>query len=103
MSPTSVSAILLKEETEKEQTLDFPRKQDNDPSALLNHYMARDTFNLAIVFRFINSLCVWTFFQPDEYFQSLEPAWQLAFGSQSGAWITWACTSPPDYIQVLTI
>jgi hypothetical protein len=30
-----------------------------------------------------------TFFQPDEYFQSLEPAWQIAFGEDQGAWITW--------------
>lgn len=42
-------------------------------------------------FRIINALCVRTFFQPDEYFQSLEPAWQMAFGSDSGAWITWVC------------
>jgi Alg9-like mannosyltransferase family len=44
---------------------------------------------LIISLRLINTLCVRTFFQPDEYFQSLEPAWQIAFGSQSGAWITW--------------
>lgn len=42
-----------------------------------------------VVFRMINALAVTTFFQPDEYFQSLEPAWQLAFGTESGAWITW--------------
>lgn len=48
---------------------------------------------LILVFRFINALCVQTFFQPDEYFQSLEPAWQIAFGSQSGAWITWVWAS----------
>jgi len=45
-----------------------------------------------VVFRVINSLCIQTFFQPDEYFQSLEPAWEMAFGPQSGAWITWAST-----------
>ncbi|EMC97642.1 glycosyltransferase family 22 protein [Baudoinia panamericana UAMH 10762] len=39
--------------------------------------------------RVINALSVQTFFQPDEYFQSLEPAWRIAFGEQSGAWITW--------------
>lgn len=42
-----------------------------------------------IAFRILNALCVRTFFQPDEFFQSLEPAWQLAFGKDSGAWITW--------------
>jgi phosphatidylinositol glycan class B len=35
-----------------------------------------------------------TFFQPDEFFQSLEPAWQLAFGDTSNAWITWVNTLP---------
>ena len=39
--------------------------------------------------RLVNALMVKTFFQPDEYFQSLEPAWGLAFGPRSGAWLTW--------------
>ncbi|KAL9117934.1 MAG: hypothetical protein Q9187_005527 [Circinaria calcarea] len=42
-----------------------------------------------IAFRVLNALSIKTFFQPDEYFQSLEPAWQMAFGIDSGAWITW--------------
>lgn len=42
-----------------------------------------------VAFRVLNALCVRTFFQPDEFFQSLEPAWQAAFGKDSGAWITW--------------
>ncbi|KKZ66620.1 hypothetical protein EMCG_00183 [[Emmonsia] crescens] len=42
-----------------------------------------------VAFRALNALCVRTFFQPDEFFQSLEPAWQIAFGRDSGAWITW--------------
>lgn len=45
-----------------------------------------------LVFRILNALSIKTFFQPDEYFQSLEPAWQLAFGPTSGAWITWEWT-----------
>lgn len=40
-------------------------------------------------FRAVNALAVRTFFQPDEYFQSLEPAWKAAFGGESGAWMTW--------------
>jgi hypothetical protein len=40
-------------------------------------------------FRALNGEAVETFFQPDEFFQSLEPAWQWAFGQTSGAWITW--------------
>ena len=42
-----------------------------------------------IGFRLLNALTTRTFFQPDEYFQALEPAWQLAFGEDAGAWITW--------------
>ncbi|KAI5238502.1 hypothetical protein E4T43_07417 [Aureobasidium subglaciale] len=40
-------------------------------------------------FRICNALLIRTFFQPDEYFQSLEPAWDIAFGHSGGAWITW--------------
>lgn len=42
-----------------------------------------------VAFRILNALALRTFFQPDEFFQSLEPAWQAAFGPESGAWITW--------------
>ncbi|KAL4804404.1 Alg9-like mannosyltransferase family-domain-containing protein [Aspergillus unguis] len=42
-----------------------------------------------IAFRILNSLTVRTFFQPDEFFQSLEPAWKIAFGEEQGPWITW--------------
>ncbi|CAO2658740.1 Nn.00g064630.m01.CDS01 [Neocucurbitaria sp. VM-36] len=46
-------------------------------------------FSLLLAFRIVNALTLRTFFQPDEFFQSLEPAWQLAFGETSNAWITW--------------
>jgi hypothetical protein len=49
----------------------------------------QDVLSLLLLFRFINALCVRTFFQPDEYFQALEPAWSIAFGGDSGAWLTW--------------
>ncbi|KAJ4392024.1 glycosylphosphatidylinositol anchor biosynthesis [Gnomoniopsis smithogilvyi] len=43
-----------------------------------------------VLLRLVNSICTGkTFFQPDEYFQALEPAWNLAFGPNSGAWLTW--------------
>ena len=42
-----------------------------------------------IIIRLINAFWVTTFFQPDEFFQSLEPAWDIAFGPKSGAWLTW--------------
>lgn len=46
-------------------------------------------FQLIYLIRLLNALTLTTFFQPDEFFQSLEPAWNLAFGPDSGAWLTW--------------
>lgn len=42
-----------------------------------------------IALRLLNAFTLNTFFQPDEFFQSLEPAWRIAFGPDSGAWMTW--------------
>ena len=53
-----------------------------------------DILYLLLAFRFVNALLLQTFFQPDEYFQSLEPAWQMAFGADAGAWITWESIYP---------
>jgi hypothetical protein len=50
---------------------------------------SRNILLLLLGFRLLNALTVRTFFQPDEYFQALEPAWLWAFGRDSGAWITW--------------
>ncbi|CAN9294576.1 unnamed protein product [Alternaria alternata] len=62
------------------------------PRAQSNSY--RDStlgiFALLLAFRIVNALTLRTFFQPDEFFQSLEPAWQLAFGPATHAWITWS-------------
>jgi phosphatidylinositol glycan class B len=52
-------------------------------------------FLILIAFRLFNALTLRTFFQPDEYYQSLEPAWQLAFGPDSGAWLTWVSSDFP--------
>ena len=54
----------------------------------------QNIFRFLVAFRLVNALCIKTFFQPDEYFQSLEPAWEIAFGSDHGAWITWARKLP---------
>jgi phosphatidylinositol glycan class B len=54
-------------------------------------------FLLLLAYRILNALTIKTFFQPDEYYQSLEPAWRLAFGAESGAWITWVL---PPYFSV---
>jgi hypothetical protein len=52
---------------------------------------ATNIFLFLVAFRLLNALAVRTFFQPDEFFQSLEPAWQIAFGKGQGAWVTWVC------------
>ncbi|KAL2752649.1 glycosyltransferase family 22 protein [Sodiomyces alcalophilus JCM 7366] len=46
-------------------------------------------FYRLLVIRAFNAYWLLTFFQPDEYFQALEPAWQRAFGDASAAWLTW--------------
>ena len=51
--------------------------------------VSQDILLFLLAFRILNALSIKTFFQPDEYFQSLEPAWEMAFGVESGAWITW--------------
>ncbi|KAL9594335.1 MAG: hypothetical protein Q9219_007085 [cf. Caloplaca sp. 3 TL-2023] len=50
---------------------------------------SQDILLFLIAFRILNALSIRTFFQPDEYYQSLEPAWGIAFGADSGAWTTW--------------
>jgi hypothetical protein len=55
---------------------------------------ALGVFALLLALRIVNALTLRTFFQPDEFFQSLEPAWQLAFGDTSNAWITWVNALP---------
>lgn len=49
-------------------------------------------FLALFIFRLANTYFIQTSFQPDEYFQSLEPAWDIAFGPESGAWLTWVRT-----------
>ncbi|KAM0157005.1 hypothetical protein ACHAQE_006169 [Botrytis cinerea] len=66
-----------------------PDIQENGLHALVNIQTAKDIWTFLLVFRVFNSFLVKTFFQPDEYFQALEPAWEMAFGEGSGAWITW--------------
>lgn len=50
---------------------------------------AQHVFLLLLAFRIVNALTLRTLYVPDEYYQSLEPAWQLAFGPNASAWITW--------------
>ena len=62
---------------------------------------SQDIFLFLGAFRILNALSVRNFFQPDEYFQSLEPAWQIAFGKDSGAWITWVNNTAKKRVQQL--
>lgn len=65
-------------------------QSSNSPrSSRVGAARTQDVLGFLIAFRLLNALIIRTFFQPDEYFQSLEPGWQLAFGKNSGAWITW--------------
>ncbi|KAI1426000.1 Alg9-like mannosyltransferase family-domain-containing protein [Xylaria sp. FL1777] len=65
------------------------KSQDEVVVAALIAQQAREVLTVIFAVRFVNALCVRTFFQPDEYFQVLEPAWQLLYGENSGAWLTW--------------
>src|SRR5438309_920987 len=75
-----------KDEAEVVLVLD-PKVGDIKP--VIYEQLANDVFAASVFLRFVNAILVATFFQPDEYFQSLEPAWDIAFGAESGAWITW--------------
>ena len=55
----------------------------------VRHQRKRDVCFLVLATRIASAVTIATFFQPDEYYQALEPAWQLVFGRDSGAWITW--------------
>ncbi|KAL4768743.1 Alg9-like mannosyltransferase family-domain-containing protein [Aspergillus nidulans var. acristatus] len=64
-----------------------PPSRLRPPSA--NSDVSSNILLFLIGFRLVNALTVRTFFQPDEFFQSLEPAWKIAFGVNQGPWITW--------------
>ncbi|RCI16936.1 hypothetical protein L249_2985 [Ophiocordyceps polyrhachis-furcata BCC 54312] len=49
----------------------------------------RTVLTALVAVRLVNAWSIATFFQPDEFFQALEPAWGLAFGPHSHPWLTW--------------
>ncbi|KAJ5889126.1 hypothetical protein N7504_009936 [Penicillium tannophilum] len=67
----------------------MPPFSSSSPRHRFISVQAANVLLFLIGFRLVNALTVRTFFQPDEFFQSLEPAWQVAFGKNQGAWITW--------------
>ena len=66
-----------------------PSRRSQDITSILGHSQWMLVLGFLLALRITNALSIKTFFQPDEYFQSLDPAWQIAFGAESGAWITW--------------
>jgi hypothetical protein len=90
--PTSESTLLQASTKVGDDTKDANDGALTTPKAVkhvVHSATAQDIFLFLGAFRILNALTIRTFFQPDEYFQSLEPAWQMAFGRNSGAWITW--------------
>lgn len=59
-----------------------PTPPDNAQTILLN----RRIFVALVCIRVFNALTVQTFFQPDEYYQSLEPAWKVVYGYGETTW-----------------
>ncbi|KAH6654410.1 GPI mannosyltransferase 3 [Truncatella angustata] len=76
-------AVSDSKEDQPEDTPSCPIQQDAIAAQV------KEALAVLFTFRLVNALCVRTFFQPDEYYQALEPAWQLVFGTDSGAWMTW--------------
>jgi hypothetical protein len=53
---------------------------------------------IALQVRILIALCTWTVFQPDEYFQALEPAHHLVFGYGH---LTWEWLNPRPIRSIL--
>lgn len=64
--------------------------------SLLRDTYLNKAFAYLFIFRLVNAFILRTFFQPDEFFQSLEPAWAVAFGQDKGAWLTWVSSLNPS-------
>jgi hypothetical protein len=92
--------------SKEERPVDFAAYNETGLHRFVTDQTIKDVFFVMLFVRLANSLSMKTFFQPDEYFQVLEPAWQMAFGADSGAWITWVSSDLPpledDIVQVLT-
>ncbi|KAL8745733.1 MAG: hypothetical protein Q9190_002172 [Brigantiaea leucoxantha] len=85
---TSQASTMVGSDSSQSQT-DFKSSPSSNLQRAKETATSQDILLFLVAFRILNALSVKTFFQPDEYFQSLEPAWQIAFGAESGAWITW--------------
>ena len=61
-------------------------------------YVMQSWTYCALIFRVLVAVCTRTFFQPDEYFQSLEPAYHLVFGYGH---LTWEWLSPQPVRSII--
>ncbi|KAK3357218.1 glycosyltransferase family 22 protein [Lasiosphaeria hispida] len=84
---TKPAAVPARQEASKPEVPKTPKAHKLHPEVVAAQ--AKDILSVLLVLRFVNAISVRTFFQPDEYYQALEPAWSIAFGTDSGAWLTW--------------
>lgn len=84
MLDQSIEKADIEPET-KTELLPNQSKDDKPPKSYLP-LPAPLVLQYLIILRIINAFTVNTFFQPDEYFQSLEPAHELAYGYGEVTW-----------------
>lgn len=87
----SMSPVSRNVERDTTTMAEGTRSEKQPRPSIWKTYMQENTFVVLLAYRLLNAFVIKTFFQPDEYYQSLEPAWWLAFGDNSGAWLTWVC------------
>jgi GPI mannosyltransferase 3 len=88
-SPSDLSTASAEVDGDTRAAKESPSRRRSAVSHVADSTSERDILLFLVAFRILNALIVSTFFQPDEYFQSLEPAWRMVFGEDSGVWITW--------------
>jgi phosphatidylinositol glycan class B len=62
------------------------KRRQTPPDSTQSLLQDRRLLLLLIGLRIFNALTISTFFQPDEYYQSLEPAWRAVFGYGELTW-----------------
>ena len=90
----SVASAKVKGDPKVPEERQLSRQKALTPTNAAHSVPAQDILLFLVAFRILNALTIRTFFQPDESYQSLEPAWQMVFGENSGAWITWVRSTP---------
>lgn len=62
------------------------KRRATPPDDTQTRLLDRRVFLALLGIRIFNALTISTFFQPDEYYQSLEPAWKAVFGYGELTW-----------------